>query len=101
MRTTFHRKAALLLVAALLVAVGTFPGAGSAQQSVPATLAGNWIHRGDREASLRAIDAAFAPSIAALPEILHGFARSRIRDGIPPPTGSCRWRSSWPSRRTS
>jgi hypothetical protein len=55
------------------------------QASVPSTLPGTWRHDGDLSRSVRLIDAAFAPSIASLPELVRGFARSRIHDDMPPP----------------
>ncbi len=85
------RSLALLAGVALLFAAIS-PRLGSAQHvspsqvsAVPATLVGSWAHDGDLSRALRTIDAVFAPSVAALPEMLHGFARDRIRSGMPPP----------------
>jgi hypothetical protein len=75
---------ASLLVALLLVAPVLAPLGGRAQTaSVPAVLAGTWVPEGGVGRGTQVLDAAFAPSIAALPEIMHGFARGRIRDGMP------------------
>lgn len=86
----------LLAGAALVSSVAVLPRLGSAQQepsqagpsrvsAVPAALVGSWAHDGDITRALRTIDAVFAPSVAALPEMLHGFTRDRIRSGMPPP----------------
>lgn len=73
------------LALGLLVA-SAMPLDGRAQPaSVPSTLAGAWVHQGQRERALRTIDAAFAPTIARLPRIMHGFARDQIRNYIEPP----------------
>ncbi|AKF04306.1 hypothetical protein [Sandaracinus amylolyticus] len=69
-----------------LIAVVTCPRSGRAQAaSVPATLAGTWVLDGDPARAARTIEAAFAPSIATLPELLQGFARDRIRSSMQPP----------------
>src|SRR5690606_17169342 len=79
-----------LLFAALLLLLAASPLAGRAQpgaqaRTVPSTLAGTWVHHGDRERAMRTIDAAFAPTISRLPQIMHGFARDQIRSYIEPP----------------
>lgn len=72
-------------VAAIAIALACPRPIDAQAATVPATLAGTWRHDGDVSRSIRLIDAAFAPSIAALPELIQGFARSRIRDDMPPP----------------
>ncbi len=72
-------------VAAILVALACPRPIGAQQASVPSTLPGTWRHDGDVARSVRLIDAAFAPSIAVLPELIQGFARNRIHDDMPPP----------------
>lgn len=75
-----------VVIAALLAVATLSPGPGRAQTAaVPAVLAGAWVPEGGPERGARVVEAAFAPSIAALPEILHGFARGRIRDDMPVP----------------
>ena len=74
------------LVLALILAAAASPGAGRAQSGVvPATLAGTWAYDGDQARALRPVDAAFAPRIATLPELLQGMARDRIRSDMQPP----------------
>jgi hypothetical protein len=71
----------LPLFCLLLVATA----AGAQSGSVPAILAGTWAHHGDTEAGMRTVEAAFAPGIAAFPELFQGFARRRIRESMQPP----------------
>ncbi|MBN8611163.1 MAG: hypothetical protein J0L92_11290 [Deltaproteobacteria bacterium] len=86
-RLVTRRASALYLGAALMLLFAlACPRPIDAQQaSVPSTLPGTWRHDGDLSRSVRLIDAAFAPSIASLPELIQGFARSRIHDDMPPP----------------
>ncbi|GAB4111038.1 MAG: hypothetical protein OHK0013_47010 [Sandaracinaceae bacterium] len=75
---------ASLLAGLVLAAFVLAPLGGRAQTAtVPAVLAGSWVPEGGVGRGTQVLDAAFAPSIAALPEIMHGFARSRIRDDMP------------------
>lgn len=82
-----HRPhvALVLVLAALAIAIAG-PHRGAAQDAtVPAVLAGTWNLEGDRARAVRTIDAAFAPSISALPELIQGFARDRIHSSMGPP----------------
>ncbi len=73
-----------IAVASILLAMS--PRGGAAQSaSVPAVLASSWRLEGGSARALRTIDAAFAPSISALPELLQGFARDRIHSSMGPP----------------
>jgi hypothetical protein len=85
-RRTRESASLLIAAAALLVVAAASALPGRAQTAtVPALLAGTWLPEGGHDRGVRVVDAAFAPSIAALPEILHGFARGRIRDDMPVP----------------
>ncbi|UJR83080.1 hypothetical protein [Sandaracinus amylolyticus] len=76
---------ALFATLTLTLAAGAFPGPGRAQSgTVPSTLAGTWV-QDDAASAMRTVDAAFAPRIASLPELLQGMARDRIRNDMQPP----------------
>ncbi len=72
------------LVVTTLAGLGTAPLAAQTV-SVPPILAGQWQHDGALSRGVRTIDAAFAPSLAVIPEMLQGFARDRIRTDMAPP----------------
>lgn len=75
-----------MLAAALIAGAALLPLRGGAQQaSVPPQLAGTWVPARDPNQAARTVEAAFAPSIAALPELFQGFARDRIRNDMSPP----------------
>lgn len=88
-KTRLHRTLALLAAAALIAAAGPLDGAAqsAAAQSatVPRTLAGTWVAEGGHARAMRAVDAAFAPSIATFPTLFQGFARDRVRSSMEPP----------------
>ncbi len=74
----------VVVVAATLTGLAAAPRAGQAQPaSVPAVLAGTWVHDGDLERGRRTVDAAFASTVASLPELFRGMARDRIRGSMP------------------
>lgn len=80
------RMMRLAALTSILAAGATLPDLGSAQSgAVPGALAGTWVHEGDVARGMRTVEAAFAPTIASLPELLQGFARDRIRSSMPPP----------------
>lgn len=68
-----------------LSALGAAPLRAQTAAAVPPILAGEWQHDGALSRGVRTIDAAFAPSLAVIPEILQGFARDRIRTDMAPP----------------
>lgn len=77
---------ASIALAVLASMAAAHPRPGAAQSgAVPAALAGAWAHDGDPARAVRTVDAAFAPRIAALPELIQGLARDRIRSDMPPP----------------
>ena len=75
--------AALTVAATLAIAATAAPFAGA--QAVPSTLAGTWTHAGPVDRGMRTVEAAFAASIATLPELFQGIARERIRTSLAPP----------------
>lgn len=87
--SSFSRSAvalSLVALAALVGAAALAPRQSAAQAAaVPAALAGTWTLEGGVAQGTRVIDAAFAPTIAALPEMLHGMARDRVRGEMSPP----------------
>jgi hypothetical protein len=80
-----RRAAMVLLAAAVLAAAAVLPGEGRAQAAVPSVLEGTWHYDGPPATAMRTVEAAFAASIATLPELLRGFARDRIRSSMEPP----------------
>ncbi|MFO0684682.1 MAG: hypothetical protein U0234_21680 [Sandaracinus sp.] len=86
-RATGRARRGLLFLATLAsIAAGLGAAPIRAQTAnVPPILAGTWQHDGALARSVRTIDAAFAPSLAVIPELLQGFARDRIRTDMAPP----------------
>ena len=71
---------------ALICVASASPRVGSAQvAAVPGTLAGTWMLDGELSRAVHVVEAAFASSIARLPELIQGFARDRIRSDMQPP----------------
>ncbi len=84
------RKTSVLgsvVAAAMLVGLAfACPRPSRAQTaSVPSTLAGAWVQDGDAARAMHTVEAAFAATVATLPEMFQGFARDRIRGDMEPP----------------
>lgn len=76
-------SAAGVLSAAVLIAALAAPLAAQ-PSAVPRVLVGTWALEGGAASAMRIVDAAFRPTISALPQILHGLARERIRANMTP-----------------
>jgi hypothetical protein len=75
------------IAALLVILVGARPAIGGAQSaSVPGTLAGTWVYDGSIAGAVRIVEAAFEPGISTFPELFQGFARSRLRASMAPPS---------------
>ncbi|MGE0788047.1 MAG: hypothetical protein AB7S26_20410 [Sandaracinaceae bacterium] len=86
MQAFASRRAALFLTLAGCLAILAVVPTGRAQtESVPPVLGGSWRLEGSDEAAMRTVIAAFQPTIDGLPEIVHGFARDRLRSSMQPP----------------
>lgn len=81
------RLALCAVVAAALLGVLAFAPIGRAQSgAVPGTLAGTWVYDGAIAGAVRIVEAAFEPGISSFPELFQGFARSRLRTSMAPPS---------------
>jgi hypothetical protein len=82
------RALAIFVAIALLALAVLAPDLSLAQvapAAVPSTLAGTWVQEGDAARAMQTVQAAFASTVATLPELLQGFARDRIRSDMEPP----------------
>ncbi len=75
-----------LFAAALLSLLALVPVGRAQSGAVPGTLAGAWVYDGAITGAVRIVEAAFEPGISSFPELFQGFARSRLRTSMAPPS---------------